>query len=81
MPDITKEEIDALCEKVRELKAQLSPRQRDLLDAILKIAWEVADPDKSLKEGFDGCFEPHQAAMILGYGLGGNIIKPHIIKP
>jgi hypothetical protein len=64
-PSITDEEVDDLCEQLNSL--ELSSAQRSLLDGILKMAWDATAAEEALEAGFDGCFEPSQAALLISY--------------
>lgn len=71
MPDqsFTDEVFKSLCEKLRN--AELTQEERELLNAILRIAWDVTgpsgSPEKSYDPAFDGCFEVGQAEVIMAY--------------
>jgi hypothetical protein len=66
---ISDEVAIALCEKLNKL--ELTPEERQLLNAILRIVWDVTAPDASPEKEFDpklgGCFEPGQAEIIMAY--------------
>jgi hypothetical protein len=64
-PSITDVEVNDLCEKLNGM--ELSDAQRTLLDGILKIAWDATAADDALEAGFDGSFEPGQAALLISY--------------
>lgn len=62
-PTISDEEVEDFCAKLNAL--DLSDAQRALLNAILKMAWDMTHENLDLQ--FDGCFEPDQAALIMAY--------------
>jgi hypothetical protein len=64
-PSMSDEVFRSLCEKLT--KADLTPEERELLNGILKIVWDVAGPSGSPDKEFDGCFEPGEAALIGAY--------------
>jgi hypothetical protein len=71
-------------QKLDQLKATLSPDQRELLEAILKLAWNATEQEASLEKGFIGSFSPHQASMLMSYNpaAGGGVVAaiPRLIK-
>jgi hypothetical protein len=68
MSEITDAQLTEFCEKLKVFREKtLTARQRVLLDAILSIAWNATAPEESLESGFDGCFDPNQAKLILAY--------------
>jgi hypothetical protein len=50
-----------------KLKDGLSDNQKKLLDAILRIAWQVTAEEESLSQGFDCSFTPNEAKLLLAY--------------
>jgi hypothetical protein len=71
MSEITNAQLTEFCEKLKVFREQtLTGPQLALLDAILSIAWNATAREESLESGFDGCFEPHQAKLILAYDPG-----------
>jgi hypothetical protein len=70
-PTISQAETVDLCAKLDAL--ELTPAQRALLTAILKIAADLARPFELFDEEFDGCFEPDEAAMIMAYPHAGSV--------
>lgn len=64
-PSITDEQVNGLFDKLNNL--ELSVAQRALLDGILKIAWDATAAGAALESGFDGSFEPDQAALLVSY--------------
>jgi hypothetical protein len=74
MSEITNAQLTEFCEKLEVFREKtLTAPQRVLLDAILSIAWNATAPEKSLESGFDGCFEPNQAKLILAYDPVGPV--------
>jgi hypothetical protein len=68
MPEITDAQLTEFCEKLKVFReTTLTEPQRALLDAVLSFAWNATAPEESLMSGFDGCFEPNQAELILSY--------------
>jgi hypothetical protein len=80
MPDNLDAEFQGFCDKLEEFKGTLSPIQKGLLDAILKLAWDAAAKEEALERGFDGCFTPEDAATISAFSAGGLVIQPRMIK-
>lgn len=62
---ISSQELEELRTKLAEL--ELSDAQRHLLDAVLRIAWDLVGSQASLDAEFDGCFEPGEAEAIMAY--------------
>jgi hypothetical protein len=93
MDGISEEELTDFYGKLDVFRQSLDERQRLLLDAILKIAWNKAMTPECLEQEFNGAFTPDQADLILKYSggevdmiegvVGGNMIKsgPLMIKP
>jgi|tagenome__1003787_1003787.scaffolds.fasta_scaffold18391254_2 hypothetical protein len=59
------DQLGALRDKLDEFKATLLPPQVELLDEILELTQRISAGGGSL--GFDGSFEPGEAALILAY--------------
>jgi hypothetical protein len=64
---LTDEELADFHQKVDQLKATLSPEQLELLEAILKLAWNATEHEDALENGFAGSFSSHQATTLMGY--------------
>jgi hypothetical protein len=79
MPGIEPDDVSDLCEKIQDLKETLLQPQAELLDAIVKAAWSIAASEESFENGFDGCFTPDEAALILAYS-GGHTPQNGLIK-
>lgn len=77
MSDISDTELDNF---YADLKNGLSAGQEKLLDAILKIVWEVSASDDTLASGFEGSFKPEEADLILSYGNGDFTIGPRMVS-
>ncbi len=84
MAGISEEQAEDFCTRLNTFRATLSEEQQPLLDAILKIAWRVGVKEEDLSEGFDGCFTPAQADLIVEYGAPTGtpefIIRGHILS-
>ena len=81
MSSISNDQLDDFCTKLEGFKGTLSQPQRDLLEAILKIAWTATEPEESIATEFDGCFKPKHAELILAYGPGGPVtMVPRLIR-
>ena len=63
--EISNEKLEELCATLADL--ELTPEQRQLLDNVLKIAWDFATTNDDLEAQFNGCFEPEEAAVIMAY--------------
>ncbi|MDQ3786371.1 MAG: hypothetical protein M3422_03900 [Actinomycetota bacterium] len=62
---ISNKELQELCTTLAELV--LSQEQRQLLDNVLKIAWDFATTNTDLDAQFNGSFEPKEAEVIMAY--------------
>jgi hypothetical protein len=72
MSDISNAHLNEFCEKLKVFRDTTlkQPSQRALLDAILRFAWNASAKEKALEKGFDGCFKPDQAELIMAYDPG-----------
>jgi hypothetical protein len=71
MSEISDDQLTDFCDRLNEFRESLpSAEQKSLLDAVLKIAWSKTTTEESLDQGFDGCFKPGEAAVILQYSEG-----------
>jgi hypothetical protein len=81
--------VDDFCGKLKDFRETLGEKQKELLDAICEVAWEISAED-DLESGFDGCYTPKQADLIVRYSAGevemltgrlkSNMIKSGMIK-
>jgi hypothetical protein len=81
--------VDDFCDKLKAFRETLGEKQKELLDAICEVAWEIS-AENDLESGFDGCFTPDQADLIVRYSAGevemltgrlkSNMIKSGMIK-
>jgi len=68
MSDISNPELDDFCVKLTEFRESLPlPVQQELMDKILKFAWNATKCEAHLTDGFAGSFTPEQASLLLGY--------------
>jgi hypothetical protein len=71
MDAISDDQLTDFCGRLGGFRESLpSPEQKNLLDAILRIAWKKASTAEALEDGFDGCFKPDEADLILKYSAG-----------
>ncbi len=64
--EISNDDLRQLCDRLANLDG-LTAEQRQLLDNVLKIAWDFATTNEDLEAEFNGCFEPEEAAVIMAY--------------
>jgi hypothetical protein len=86
---INVDELKELRDKVEQLdnvkNLELTNAQRDLLEAILRVAWQAVE--KALADEFKESFEPGQARLAVAYGVSdsgsirGLSIRGLSIKP
>ncbi|OLF19250.1 hypothetical protein [Actinophytocola xanthii] len=66
MTDIEAQQVDELLTTIRNL--ELPPRQRELLDAIVKVAGDIQDTDDpAYSSEFRDSFRKEQAELVLEY--------------
>jgi hypothetical protein len=83
MAVISEAEAEAFCVKLNEFGETLSEEQKPLFHAILRIAWRVGVEQEDLGAGFDGCFTPAQANLIMEYDHEKDtpsIIRGHLLS-
>lgn len=74
------DQLQLLCEKLAEFKTTLTEEQANLLDVILKLAWEVSSEDDTLGAEFSGCFKPAEAATLLAHATGHSTVVLKMIR-
>lgn len=62
---ISDKELEEL--RVTLAALDLTPEQRQLLDNVLKIAWDFATTNDDLDAQFNGSFTPEEAEVIMAY--------------
>ncbi|MFJ1767535.1 hypothetical protein ACIOD2_44915 [Amycolatopsis sp. NPDC088138] len=70
MPDITDEEAENFFARLDEFKKDLTDPQRDLLKAVLWLAWTATEEEGRLTDDFEGSFAPSQALAMVRYHTG-----------
>ncbi|MEA5360532.1 hypothetical protein VA596_13375 [Amycolatopsis sp., V23-08] len=78
MPEISNLELDDFCGRLAEFKESLQPAQQELLDKILKFAWNATKCEAHIADGFAGSFTPEQASLLLDYPADADADAPAV---
>ena len=78
MSEISNPELDDFCVRLTEFKESLEPAQQELMDKILKFAWNATKCEGHLIDGFAGSFTPEQASLLLGYPADADADAPAV---
>lgn len=74
------DQLELLAERLKEFRATLTDEQAELLDVILKLAWEVSSEDDTLAGEFSGTFKPAEAATLLAHSTGHSTVVLKMIR-
>jgi hypothetical protein len=82
--ELSPEELADFHEKLNQFKTTLTADQLNLLEAILRLAWNATEHEESLEAGFAGCFSLHQTTTLMSYhpaiAAGSAVALPRIIR-